>query len=138
MKPTGQTDFACDTGLAVCLREEKKDGKLQVNFEESLDLQLAADGVQSLLFLATPIQTEHSIEELLIFKIVFLIRALLKLSFLKQDKTDLENYPLAPTSTAKSSTHQPLDSMIVFKVKYLLILVLCQDSIFFRRGMLPQ
>ena len=54
--------------------------------------------------------------------------------FLKQHKTDLEQYALAPTSTGKSFTHQPLDSMIVFKTKYLLILVLCQDSIFSSQG----
>ena len=87
-----------------------------------------------MLFLASQIQNEHSIEDLLNFLIVFLIRVLLNPSFLKQHKTDLEQYPLAPTSTAKSSTHQPLDSMIVFKAKYLLILVLCQDSIFSSQG----
>ena len=48
---------------------------------------------------------------------------MLKPSFLKEHKTDIEQYPLAPTSTAKSFTHQPLDSIIVFKAKYLLILV---------------
>ena len=91
---------------------------------------MVAEGVHSLLFLASQIQKEYSIEDLLKFVIVFLISLLLKLSFLKQDKTDLEQYPLVPTSTAESSTHQPLDSMIVFKAKYLLILVPCQDSIF--------
>ena len=83
-----------------------------------------------MLFLDSQIQNEHSIQDLLHFLIVFLVRVLLKPSFLKQHKTDLEQYPLAPTSTAKSSTHQPLDSMVVFKAKYLLILLLCQDSIF--------
>ena len=69
------------------------------------------------MFLARQIQNEHSIEDLINFLIALLIRVLLKLSFLKQHKTDLGQYPLAPTSTAKSSTHQPLDSMIVFKAK---------------------
>ena len=87
-----------------------------------------------MLFLASQIQNKHSIEDLLNFSIVFLIRVLLKPSFLKQHKTDLEQYPLPPTSTSKRSTHQPLDSMIVFKAKYLLILVLCQDSIFSSQG----
>ena len=87
-----------------------------------------------MLFLASQIQNEHSIEDLVNFLIVFLIRALLKPSFLKQHKTDLEQYPLAPTSTAKSSTHQPLDSIIVFKAKYLLILVLYKDAIFSSQG----
>ena len=134
MKPTGRVDFAFDTGLMVCLRDDREDGELQVSFEGSLRLQLAVKGVQSLLLLATQIQNEHSIEDLLNFLIVFLIRVLLNPSFLKQHKTDLEQYPLAPTSIAKSSTHQPLDSMIAFKAKYLLILVLCQDSIFSSQG----
>ena len=95
---------------------------------------MAVEGVQSLLFLASQIQNKHSIEDLLKFLIVFLIRALLKPSFLKQHKTDLKEYPLVPTSTVKTSTHQPLDPMIVFKAKYLLILVLCQDSIFSSQG----
>ena len=95
---------------------------------------MAVEGIQSLLFLLSQIQYEHSIEDLLNFLIVLLIRVLLKPSFLKQHKADLEQYPLAPASTAKSSTHQPLDSMIAFKAKYLLILVLCQDSIFSSQG----
>ena len=133
MTPTGLTDFVFDTDLLVCLGDNREDGELQVSFEGSLSLQLAA-GFQCLLFLASQIQKEHSIEDLLNFLIVFLIRVLLKPNFLKQHKTDLEQYPLAPTSTAKSSTHQPLDSMTVFKAKYLLILVLCQDCIFSSQG----
>ena len=123
MKPTGRIDFVFHTDLLVCLGDDREDGELHVSFEGSLSLQLAA-GFQCLLFLASQIQKEHSIEDLLIFLIVFLTGVLLKPSFLKQHKTDLEQYPLAPTSTAKSSTHQPLDSMAVFKAKYLLILVL--------------
>ena len=134
MKATGLVDFVFDTGLMVCLRGDREDGELQVSFEGSLRLQLAVKGVQSLLLLATQIQNEHSIEDLLNSLIVFLIRVLLKPSFLKQHKTDLEQYPLAPTSTAKSSTHQPLDSIIVFQANYLLILVLYQDSIFSSQG----
>ena len=134
MKATGLVDFVFDTGLMVCLRGDREDGELQVSFEGSLRLQLAVKGVQSLLLLATEIQNEHSIEDLLNSLIVFLIRVLLKPSFLKQHKTDLEQYPLAPTSTAKSSTHQPLDSIIVFQANYLLILVLYQDSIFSSQG----
>ena len=133
MKPTGRSDFAFDSGLVVCLKDDIENCELSVSFEELLSLQLAA-GVHSLLFLASQIQKEHSIEDLLNFLIVFLISLLLKPSFLKQHKTDLEQYPLAPTSTAKSSTHQPLDSMIVFKAEYLLILVPCQDSIFSSQG----
>ena len=134
MKPTGWIDFAFDTGLMVCLRDDKEDSELQISFERSLSLQLGVEGVQSLLFLAIQIQKEHSIEDLINFLIEFLIRVLLKPSFLKKHKTDLEQYPLAPTFTAQSSTHQLLDSMIVFKAKYLLILVLCQDSILSLQG----
>ena len=82
------------------------------------------------MFLDSQTQKEHSIEDLLDFLIVFLISLLLKPGFLKEHKTDLEQYHVAPTSAAKSSTHQPLDSMIVFKAEYLLVLVPCQDSIF--------
>ena len=99
----------------VCLRDDKEDSELQISFERSLSLQLGVEGVQSLLFLAIQIQKEHSIEDLINFLIEFLIRVLLKPSFLKKHKTDLEQYPLAPTFTAQSSTHQLLDSMIVFK-----------------------
>ena len=56
-------------------------------------------------------------EDLLNFLMVFLIRALLKPSFLRQQKTDLEQYPLALTSTPRSSTDHPLNSVVVFKAK---------------------
>ena len=67
MKPTGQIDFAFDTGLVVCLRDDIQDGELQVSFEESLTLQLAVEGVCSLLVLASQIRKEHSIKDLLNF-----------------------------------------------------------------------
>ena len=101
MKPTGQIDFAFDTGLVVCLRDDIQDGELQVSFEESLSLSA---GVHSLLFLASQIEREHSIEDLLNFLIVFLISLLLKPNFLQQHEADLEQYPLAPTSTIQSCT----------------------------------
>ena len=129
MKSTGWVDLPFDTGLMVYL-SDRKDVELQVSFERSLRLQLAVEGFQSLLFLASQIQNKHSIQDLLNFLIVSLIRVLLKPGFLKLHKTDLEQYPLAPTCTAKCSTHQPLDSMLVFNAKYLLIILLCQDSIF--------
>ena len=115
MKHAGRIDFVFDTALLVCLGHEREDGELQVSFEGSLSLQLAVR-FQCLLFLASQTQKEHSIEDLLNFFVVFLIRGLLKPSFLKQHKTDLEQYHLAPTSTAKSSTHQPLDSMTFLKL----------------------
>ena len=118
----------------VCLRDDIEDGELQVSFEESLSLQLAAGGVHCLLFLANQIQEEHSIEDLLNFLVVFLMSLLLKHNFLKQHKTHLEQYPVPPSSTAKSSIHQSLDSKIAFKAKHFLILVPCQDSIFFSQG----
>ena len=116
MKPTGRVAFVFDTGLVICLIDDIEDGELKVSFEESLILQLVAKRIHSLLLLATQTQKEHFIEDLSNFLMVFLISILLKHSFLKQQKIDLEQYPLAPTSTAKCSTHQPLDSMIVFKV----------------------
>ena len=134
MKPTGQVEFASDTGLMACLRDDRKDDQLQLSVEGSLKLQLAVEGVQSLLFLASQILNKHFIEDLLNFLIVSLIRVLLKPSFLKQHKTDFEQDPLARTSSAKSSTHQSLDSMIVFKAEYLLLLVLCRDYIFSSQG----
>ena len=122
MKSTGQIDFAFDTRLVVCLRDDIEDGELQVFSEGPLSLQLAAGWVHSYLFLASQIQKKHSIEDLLNFLIVFLMSLLSKPNLLKQHKTDLEQYTLAPTSTAKSSIHQPLDSMIALKAKYWLIL----------------
>ena len=73
-----------------------------------------------MLFLASQIQKEHSMEHLL--------------DLLRQHKTDLEQYPLALTSTAKSSTEHSLDSEDVFKATYFLILVLCYDSMFSLQG----
>ena len=54
MKPTGQVNFAFDTGLLVCLRDDREDGELQVSFEGSLRLQLAVEGVQSLFVSGQP------------------------------------------------------------------------------------
>ena len=88
----------------------------------------------ALLFLATQILKEHSIEHLLIcFMVVFIMR-FLNSKLLKQHKTDLEQYPLAPTSTANRSTLQPLFSITLFSGKYLLTLALCQASMFSSHG----
>ena len=65
MKPTGRVNFAFDTGLMVCLRDDREDGELQVCFEVSLRLQLAVERVQSLLFMVCQIQNKHSIEDLI-------------------------------------------------------------------------
>ena len=65
MKPTGQVNFAFDAGLMFCLRDDREDGGLHVSFERSLNLQKAVEGAQSLLFLASQIQNEHSIKDLL-------------------------------------------------------------------------
>ena len=100
---------------------------------ESLTLSLVV-GVLSLLFLASQMQREHSMEDLLIFLMLFLTRILLKPSSLRQHKTDVEQDPVPPTSTAKSSTDYPLDSIVVFKAKYLLILVPCHGSMFSSQG----
>ena len=53
MRPVGRINFAFDTGLVVYLRDDTEDGELQISFKESLSLQLAAEGVHSLLFLAS-------------------------------------------------------------------------------------
>ena len=58
---------------------------------------------QPLSFLACQIQKEHSIEHVLSCFIVVLMVRFLKPKLLKQHKTDLEHYPLAPTSTANRS-----------------------------------
>ena len=58
----------------------------------------------ALLFLASQIQKEHSIEHLFICFIVVLMVQFLKAKLLNQRKTDQEQYPLAPTSTANRST----------------------------------
>ena len=49
MKPTGRTDLVFDTDLLVCLGDDREDGELQVSFEGSLSLQLAA-GLQFYCF----------------------------------------------------------------------------------------
>ena len=85
----------------------------------------------ALLFMASQIQKEHSIEHVLICFLVILMVRFFKPKLLKQHKTDLEQYPLAPTSTANKSTLEPLFSVILFSGKYLLTLALCQDSMFF-------
>ena len=56
----------------VCLKNDIEDGELQVSFEESLRLQLTAEGVHSLLFLSSHIQKDNSIEDLINVLIVFL------------------------------------------------------------------
>ena len=132
MKPTGQIELAFGTGLMFCVGYGLGDAELQDSFRESLTLRLVEE-VHLLLFLASQIQKEHSMDGLLKF-LMFLISVLLKPSFLRQHKTDLEQYPLPPTSTAKCSTDHPLDSIVAFKAKYLLILVLCHDSMFSSQG----
>ena len=69
-------------------------------------------------------------EDSLNFLMLFLIGVVLKPSFLRQHKRDLEQYPLALTSTAKSFTDHPLDSIVLSEARYLLILELCHDSMF--------
>ena len=59
-KARGRIDFAFESGLVVCLRDDIEDGELQIFFRESLRSQLAA-GVKSLLPLESKIQKEHSI-----------------------------------------------------------------------------
>ena len=88
----------------------------------------------ALLSLASQIQKEHSIKHLLICFIVVLMVQFFIPKLLKQYKTDLEQYPLAPTSTANRSTLKPLFSITLFRSMYLLILVLWQAAIFSSHG----
>ena len=57
-----------------------------------------------LLFLASQIQKEHSIEHLLSCFIVILMVQFIKPKLLKQHKTDLEQYPLAHCSVIFNDT----------------------------------
>ena len=79
---------------------------LRVDFGEEVDLLefLISLEAQCLLFLVSQIQKENSIEYLLSCFIVLVIVRFLKYKLLKQLKTELEHYPLAPTSTANRST----------------------------------
>ena len=45
------------------------------------------------------------------------MRVFLKPSFLKQHKTDLKQYPIATTSTAKTSTQQPFTKLYYLGLK---------------------
>ena len=128
MKQPGQIELTCGTGLMFCLGYGLGDGELQDSFRESLTIRLVVE-VHSWLFLATQIQEEDFMDDLPKF-----LMLLLKPSFLRQHKTDFEQYPLEPTSTAKSSTDHPLGSIVAFKGKYLLILVLCHDLMFSAQG----
>ena len=62
MTPTRQIGLAFETGLVFCFRCGLGDGELQVSFRESLTLSLVV-GVHSLLFVASEIQKEHSMED---------------------------------------------------------------------------
>ena len=103
-----------------------------MDFGEQMDLLERSISLKdpALLFLASLIQMEHSIKLLLSYFIMVLIVLFLKPKLLKQHKTDLEQYSLATTSTASSSTFQPLFSATLFRGRYLLTLVLCQASMF--------
>lgn len=68
----------------VSLRDGREDSKLQVSFEGSLSLMLAAEGVQSLLFLSSQIQKDNSLENFRNFLLVFLI--IVEPNFLKNIK----------------------------------------------------
>ena len=79
MKPTAQIELAFETGLVFCFGYGPGDGELQ----ESFTLRLVVE-VHSLLLLASQIEKEHSMDDLLKFLILFLIRLLLKPSYLRQ------------------------------------------------------
>ena len=97
MTPTGWIDFAFDFGLMVCLKDDRKDPEMHISFERWLSLQLAAKEVQS-LFLASQIQKKkHFIEDLHTFLSVT-DKSITEIQFFRT--TNLEQYHLAPTSTA--------------------------------------
>ena len=58
----------------------------------------------------------------------------LKHKLLKQHKTDQQQYPTAPTSTANRSTLKPLFSITLFSGKYLWTLALWQVSMYCSHG----
>ena len=86
------------------------------------------------MFLASQIKEEYSIEHLLSCFIVVLVVWFFKPKLLKQHKTDLEHYLQAPTPTVNRATFQLLFSMIRFRGMYLLVLALCQASMFSSDG----
>ena len=88
----------------------------------------------STLSLASQIQKEDFIDSLLTVFKVFFAMMLLKPRFRKQNNKDLEQNALGPTSMAYSSTSQPLEFIVDFHGKYLLILWLCHFSIFSSKG----
>ena len=89
---------------------------------------------QALLFLASQMQKEHSLEHLLVCFAVLSMVQFLRPQLIKQHKTDLEQHTIAPTSTANRSKLQPFFSIAPFSGIYLLTLVLCQASMFSSYG----
>ena len=134
MNPTGDTVLGFSFTEEDLMMRGETCFKIWFSFKEFLVFTFMSGSAQSLLFLASQIQKEHSIDNLLKFFMVDLTSLLLKPSFFKQNNTDFEQYPLAPTSTAKRSTHQPLVSMTAFKGEYLESLELCQASMFSSQG----
>ena len=82
---------------------------------------------QATLSLASQIQKENSIDSLITVFKFFFAKMLLKPRFCKQHHKDLEQNPLAQTSMAYRSTSQPLDFIVNFNGKYLLILWSCHS-----------
>ena len=72
MKPTGQIELAFGTGLMFCSGYGLGNGELEDSFRESLTLRLVVE-VHS-LFLASQKQKEHSMDDLLKFLMLSLIR----------------------------------------------------------------
>ena len=66
MKTTRQIELAFEIGLVFCFRYGLGDDELQVFFRDSLTLSLLVQ-VHSLSFLASQIQKEHSMEDVLNF-----------------------------------------------------------------------
>ena len=77
---------------------------------------------QTMLSLTSQIQKEDSIHNLLTVFNVFYAKISLKYRFWKQHNKDLEQNPLTSTWMAYRPTSQPLEFIVDFNGKYILML----------------
>ena len=80
---------------------------------------------QTMLSLTSQIQKEDSIHNLLTVFNVFYAKISLKYRFCKQHNKDLEQNPLTSTWMAYRPTSQPLEFIVDFNGKYILMLWSC-------------
>ena len=91
MKPTGRIELAFETGLIFCFGYGIEDGELQDSFRETLTLRLVVE--------VKKIQKEHSMDDLLKFFMLFLIRVL-KPSFFETTQNRLR--AISPSTSSLS------------------------------------